>query len=224
MPRAVLERLHAGGRLGAYWWCWADYDDALRRDAAVRPRPARAELRDRPRRRQPQAGRRDVGRIRAGRAQRRRSPRSSACSSRRTTPISRARRTTLTRGFWSSTCEDDPGHRRLLRNRTSTGRAGGARRLRGLRGRAQRQGAGGVGRPGDAPKAESSRPMRPTSASRATRRGSSAARSARTAASTCWSTMPAPSRSDRSRRRATKICACSSGRTSSARWRWFARR
>jgi endo-1,4-beta-mannosidase len=23
--RAVLERLHAQGRLGAYWWCWADY-------------------------------------------------------------------------------------------------------------------------------------------------------------------------------------------------------
>lgn len=27
---AVLERLHADGRLGAYWWCWADYADALR--------------------------------------------------------------------------------------------------------------------------------------------------------------------------------------------------
>lgn len=27
--REVLERLHAGGRLGAYWWCWADYDEAL---------------------------------------------------------------------------------------------------------------------------------------------------------------------------------------------------
>ncbi|GAC1306618.1 MAG: cellulase family glycosylhydrolase [Vulcanimicrobiaceae bacterium] len=26
----VLERLHADGRLGAYWWCWADYDEALR--------------------------------------------------------------------------------------------------------------------------------------------------------------------------------------------------
>ena len=26
---AVLERLHADGRLGAYWWCWADYDAAL---------------------------------------------------------------------------------------------------------------------------------------------------------------------------------------------------
>ncbi|HEV8021846.1 MAG TPA: hypothetical protein VGP41_11315 [Candidatus Lustribacter sp.] len=28
--RAVLERLHAQGRLGAYWWCWADYHDELR--------------------------------------------------------------------------------------------------------------------------------------------------------------------------------------------------
>jgi endo-1,4-beta-mannosidase len=27
--RAVLEHLHADGRLGGYWWCWADYDDAL---------------------------------------------------------------------------------------------------------------------------------------------------------------------------------------------------
>jgi len=27
---AVLERLHADGRLGAYWWCWADYADTLR--------------------------------------------------------------------------------------------------------------------------------------------------------------------------------------------------
>jgi endo-1,4-beta-mannosidase len=26
----VLERLHADGRLGAYWWCWADYAGALR--------------------------------------------------------------------------------------------------------------------------------------------------------------------------------------------------
>jgi len=26
----VLERLHADGRLGAYWWCWADYADGLR--------------------------------------------------------------------------------------------------------------------------------------------------------------------------------------------------
>jgi endo-1,4-beta-mannosidase len=25
----VLERLHADGRLGAYWWCWADYVDEL---------------------------------------------------------------------------------------------------------------------------------------------------------------------------------------------------
>ena len=28
--RAVLERLHRDGRLGGWWWCWADYDDALR--------------------------------------------------------------------------------------------------------------------------------------------------------------------------------------------------
>ncbi len=27
---AVLDRLHADGRLGAYWWCWADYDERLR--------------------------------------------------------------------------------------------------------------------------------------------------------------------------------------------------
>ncbi|MDB5069316.1 MAG: putative Beta-galactosidase [Candidatus Eremiobacteraeota bacterium] len=27
---SVLERLHADGRLGAYWWCWADYADELR--------------------------------------------------------------------------------------------------------------------------------------------------------------------------------------------------
>jgi endo-1,4-beta-mannosidase len=26
---AVLERLHADGRLGAYWWCWADYATEL---------------------------------------------------------------------------------------------------------------------------------------------------------------------------------------------------
>ncbi len=25
----VLERLHADGRLGAYWWCWADYAEEL---------------------------------------------------------------------------------------------------------------------------------------------------------------------------------------------------
>jgi hypothetical protein len=25
----VLERLHADGRLGAYWWCWSDYGDEL---------------------------------------------------------------------------------------------------------------------------------------------------------------------------------------------------
>lgn len=28
--RDVLERLHAQGRLGAYWWCWADYAADLR--------------------------------------------------------------------------------------------------------------------------------------------------------------------------------------------------
>ena len=27
--RAVLERLHARGALGAFWWCWADYASAL---------------------------------------------------------------------------------------------------------------------------------------------------------------------------------------------------
>jgi endo-1,4-beta-mannosidase len=27
--RAVLERLHGSGALGAFWWCWADYDLAL---------------------------------------------------------------------------------------------------------------------------------------------------------------------------------------------------
>lgn len=26
---AVADRLHAGGALGAFWWCWADYDRAL---------------------------------------------------------------------------------------------------------------------------------------------------------------------------------------------------
>jgi endo-1,4-beta-mannosidase len=26
---SVLDRLHADGRLGAYYWCWADYDSAL---------------------------------------------------------------------------------------------------------------------------------------------------------------------------------------------------
>jgi hypothetical protein len=30
----VLERLHADGRLGAYWWCWADYAEKQR----ARPR------------------------------------------------------------------------------------------------------------------------------------------------------------------------------------------
>jgi hypothetical protein len=46
---AVLERLHADGRLGAYWWCWRDDDDRIdgapaersfgiiRRDGSERP-------------------------------------------------------------------------------------------------------------------------------------------------------------------------------------------
>jgi len=25
----VIDRLHARGALGAFWWCWADYDPAL---------------------------------------------------------------------------------------------------------------------------------------------------------------------------------------------------
>lgn len=29
---SVLDRLHADGRLGAYYWCWADYDTALHTD------------------------------------------------------------------------------------------------------------------------------------------------------------------------------------------------
>jgi endo-1,4-beta-mannosidase len=29
----VLERLHAEGRIGAYWWCWADYAESLRSEA-----------------------------------------------------------------------------------------------------------------------------------------------------------------------------------------------
>jgi hypothetical protein len=43
---AVLERLHADGRLGAYWWCWADAPDddspagsygIIRRDGSEKP-------------------------------------------------------------------------------------------------------------------------------------------------------------------------------------------
>ncbi len=43
---AVLERLHADGRLGAYWWCWTDGDDdtapeqtygIIRRDGTEKP-------------------------------------------------------------------------------------------------------------------------------------------------------------------------------------------
>jgi len=33
--RAVLERLHADGRLGAYWWCWADYPDEACDEPAI---------------------------------------------------------------------------------------------------------------------------------------------------------------------------------------------
>jgi len=36
--RATLERLHADGRLGAYWWCWSD-DPA---DVSIEPAAARA--------------------------------------------------------------------------------------------------------------------------------------------------------------------------------------
>jgi hypothetical protein len=32
--RGAIDRLHARGALGAFWWCWADYDPAL---AAVPP-------------------------------------------------------------------------------------------------------------------------------------------------------------------------------------------
>ncbi len=32
---AVLERLHADGRLGAYWWCWTDYARDERTDSAA---------------------------------------------------------------------------------------------------------------------------------------------------------------------------------------------
>jgi endo-1,4-beta-mannosidase len=31
--RGVLERLHAGGALGAFWWCWADYASELKNTA-----------------------------------------------------------------------------------------------------------------------------------------------------------------------------------------------
>ncbi len=30
--RAVIDRLHTDGRLGAYWWCWADYADGLQHE------------------------------------------------------------------------------------------------------------------------------------------------------------------------------------------------
>jgi hypothetical protein len=28
----ALNRLHAAGHLGAYWWCWADYDERISRE------------------------------------------------------------------------------------------------------------------------------------------------------------------------------------------------
>jgi hypothetical protein len=37
--RAVLARLHADGRLGAYWWCWTDYADDLRGEPPFDERP-----------------------------------------------------------------------------------------------------------------------------------------------------------------------------------------
>ena len=68
--RDVLERLHADGRLGAYWWCWADYARRAARRAAVRPSAARAVVRDRAQRRQREARRRGARRVRARAAQR----------------------------------------------------------------------------------------------------------------------------------------------------------
>jgi hypothetical protein len=35
----VLERLHADGRLGAFWWCWADYPDDVRASPPFAGRP-----------------------------------------------------------------------------------------------------------------------------------------------------------------------------------------
>lgn len=37
--RAVLARLHADGRLGAYWWCWTDYAEGLRDEPPFDERP-----------------------------------------------------------------------------------------------------------------------------------------------------------------------------------------
>ena len=71
----VLERLHADGRLGAYWWCWADYADALRGEPPFDASAARAVVRHRARRRQREAGRRGARRVRPRAAQRRRARR-----------------------------------------------------------------------------------------------------------------------------------------------------
>jgi hypothetical protein len=38
----VLERLHADGRLGAFWWCWADYPDNLNASAPFAGAPHEA--------------------------------------------------------------------------------------------------------------------------------------------------------------------------------------
>ena len=53
--RGAIDRLHARGALGAFWWCWADYDLALSALAAVRSRAARTALRRRAQRRQLQS-------------------------------------------------------------------------------------------------------------------------------------------------------------------------
>jgi hypothetical protein len=37
--RAVLARLHADGRLGAYWWCWTDYPGDVRDEPPFDERP-----------------------------------------------------------------------------------------------------------------------------------------------------------------------------------------
>ena len=58
--RGVLERLHARGALGAFWWCWADYDLALASLPPVRSGAARAALRHRPHRRSAQTRRADA--------------------------------------------------------------------------------------------------------------------------------------------------------------------
>jgi len=63
----ALERLHADGRLGAYWWCWADYADALR-DEPPFDRAPTSSARHRPQRRQRETCRRGAGGLRAAAA------------------------------------------------------------------------------------------------------------------------------------------------------------